>query len=488
MFFRKVFLFICTLALPLSTAFAEYGHTDFAATGSEEAHSEFKKGLLQLHNFEFTDARKSFLSAREIDPEFVMSWWGEALTWWHPLWPTTDLAASRAVLAKMGPDAASRIALGKTQRERDYLRTIEILFAEGSKQVRRDAYSQALKRLHEKYPEDLDAAAFYALSILARSNGRKYHYYMQAGAITEEILDKNPLHPGGLHYNIHSYDDTIHAPLGLRAARNYYKVAPSAVHALHMGAHIYYATGKWELGVERNIDSWQEAVSRMADPEAPFHPETFHSLVWIPYAFQQLGQHDLAREYIGMIKRQADQHGDNRPFGHMGRMHYVETRASYVVDTQEWDSELLEVEADLTGLGEYFVVTDHYAQGVAALHRGDEDTARAYLARMGDPKIPESGPRRAMGAALLKMALAGQLLIANGQEAEGLALIQEAAEVDLGWPAEAGPITPVQPMAELLGEIYLKMGNKAEAKRHYDLSELYSVGRALTRRGLSQLN
>ena len=479
----SIALFVCALSLSAS-AQENYGYTNFEASGSAAAHAVFLKGLLQLHNFEYLDARVSFQKTREVDPGFAMAWWGEALTWWHPLWPSTDLAAAREVLAQMGPDAATRVAMGKTQRERDYLASIEVLFAEAERQTRLNAYSNALAKLHDKYPDDLDAAAFYALSILAKSNGRKYHYYMQAGAITEEILDRNPLHPGALHYNIHSYDDTIHAPLGLRAARDYYKVAPAAVHALHMGAHIYYATGRWRLGLERNIDSFEEALSRMPDPNAPYHPETFHSLHWIPYGFQQIGDASKAQEYLAKIAKQARQYGHVHP---MPRMVYLESRASYIVDTQQWDSELLDDPVNLEGLPEYIVVTDHYVRGLAALKTGKIEMARDYLARIGEPELPRSGPRTAMGAALLKMALEAQLALADGEIERALTLLHNAAEIDLDWPSEAGPIKPIQPMAELLADTYLELGDQENASKYYELTQLYSVGRARTLLGLNRL-
>ena len=260
----------------------QYGQTTFDATGSREAKKVFLVGLLQLHNFEYEDARASFQKTLEIDPDFVMAVWGETLTHWHALWPRSDLAAARASFARLGETSQARIQSGKTERERDYLRTLDILLQEGDRLARRIDYSNALYDLHKKYPDDLDAAAFYALSILARSDGRKPYYYMRAGAVTEDILDKNPLHPGALHYNIHSYDDPVHAPLGLRAARDYIKVAPSAVHALHMGAHIFYPLAMWEEGVARNKTSFHEAVSRQNDPEDRYHPEAFHSLSWLP--------------------------------------------------------------------------------------------------------------------------------------------------------------------------------------------------------------
>ena len=186
----------------------DYGYTEFEASGSPEAHQVFLRGLLQLHNFEYEDARASFQEASSIDSDFTMAYWGEALSYEHSFWGRFNIEESRAVMARLGATPEARAAKAQTQREKDYLHTLEVLFSEGTQEERELRYSDALRELHEKYPDDLDAAAFYALSILFTTyGGRDYTRYMQAAAIAEEILDKNPLHPGALHYSIHSYDD-----------------------------------------------------------------------------------------------------------------------------------------------------------------------------------------------------------------------------------------------------------------------------------------
>ena len=87
-----------------------YGVTDFEATGSAEAYPVFLRGLLQLHNFEFEDSRETFREAQEIDPDFYMAYWGEALTQKQPLWNREDLAAGRAALAKLAPTPEEQLA------------------------------------------------------------------------------------------------------------------------------------------------------------------------------------------------------------------------------------------------------------------------------------------------------------------------------------------------------------------------------------------
>ncbi len=494
---RAMGLIFVVALLPVQ-AQQSYGTTDFRATGSAEAHEVFTLGLLEMHNFEYGDALASFIKAQSIDPDFTMAYWGEALAYDQFFWHRHQTDKSRAAMAKLGATPEERSARAVTQREKDYLQTIEILFGEGGHHERELAYSDALRDLHQKYPEDLDAAAFYALSILATSyDGRDFARYMRAGAITESILAVNPTHPGALHYSIHSYDDPIHAPLGLRSARVYSEVAPSAVHALHMGSHIYYALGMWEEGVERNKRSFEEDVARQADPNGPYGGQAYHALTWVPYGLQQMGKNAEAREYISRIAKQVEQFGEEFA-DHRNR--YITTRASYLVDTQEWDSELADVKISHEGLSDYTITTDLYVNGLVALNRGQVDQARSALAMMAmhgaidmngmsnmNGMIMTSAKRSDTAPTLLRLALEGQIEMALGNTVEGIALIQQAERIEGALASEYGPAVPVQPMAELLGDAYAQTGNSDMARQSYETSLERAVGRIRSVQGLSKL-
>ena len=481
---RFLALILGSAMFPLAAQAQEnYGMTEFEATGAAEAQPAFLRGLLQLHNFEYPDARASFREARAIDPEFSMAYWGEALTWEHTFWRRYDLEQSRAVLRRLGPTPEARAARMRTQREKDYLATIEILFGEGAQDERNLAYSEALGALHEKYPDDLDAAALYALSILVVSNGRDFGNYMRAGAIAEEILEENPLHPGALHYAIHSYDDPVHAPLGLRMARDYIRVAPSAVHALHMGSHIYFALGMWEEGTDRNIRSFEESRARQDSPDDLYDNQGYHALTWLIYSLTQQGERERARERLALIEKQVEMHGEDSPFP---RGNFVAARASYIVDTQEWDSHYADVEIDLAGLSPLSVATDHYVQGLVALNRGDLDGARAALAIMGGEEPVATNDDRAASPHLLRLALEGQIALASGDSDRALALIQRATDLESELPHDYGPAVPVQPMAELLADTYLALGDRPKAVEHYELSLRNAVGRERSLIGLNR--
>src|SRR5207253_10695653 len=244
-----------TLLLAAVTALAQndVGEVSFANSGAPAAQEPFRRGLALLHNFEYPYAAEAFRKAQELDPSFAMAYWGEAMTYTHPVWMQQNADAARAALQRLGATPAERAAKAPTERERAYLAALDVLYGEGTKEERDFRYADAMAALHARFPDDVDATAFYALALLGTAHeGRDYATYMRAAALLEEVFPSHLHHPGVLHYLIHSYDDPIHAPLGMRAARLYGPVAPNAGHALHMTSHIFLAMGMWEDVVAAN--------------------------------------------------------------------------------------------------------------------------------------------------------------------------------------------------------------------------------------------
>jgi hypothetical protein len=254
----------------------ELGVIDFPTSGSASAQPLFIKGVLLMHSFEYDDAREAFIEAEKADPSFAMAYWGEAMTFNHPVWQRTSPDQARAALAKLAATPEARRAKAPTEREKDWLGAVEKLYGSGdassastslsaSKLARDLAYADAMKRMVEKYPADDEVKAFYALALLGTSHGgRDVAIYMRAAAIVEQVYARNPQHPGAAHYLIHAYDDPIHAPLGLRYADAYSKIAPAASHALHMPSHIYVAMGMWDESASINERSVKAADLRRA--------------------------------------------------------------------------------------------------------------------------------------------------------------------------------------------------------------------------------
>ena len=470
------------MLMPLLAAQAaaqQYGSTDFHASGDPEAHALFIRGLVMLHNFEYEDARAVFRHARNLDPDFVMAYWGEALTHEHPLWNQQNLPAARAVLEQLAPTPEGRVERAQTEREKAYIRSVNILFGEGDARERDYAYSAALGTISETWPEDVDARALYALSVLTTSHdGRDFYKFMQAGAITEELMDRAPRHPGVLHYNIHSYDDPVHAPLGRRAADVYSEVAPAAVHALHMPSHIYFALGDYERAGHLNARSFEAALERIEEKNLSYNGQAYHSLSWLIYSRLQEGRFDEARRLVGYAEQEWMQ--ADTPTNRIG---FITCRSNYIIDTQAWDDPLLDLEVSYDRVWPSAVAMDQYVMGMRALQQGDTGTARAIVDAFVNSPNPDSKNIRDAAPTVLKLLLEGRLVVAEGQREQGLALMQQAVDLEQTLAPAIGPAMP-QPAAEALADVYLEIGAPDQARENYELSLTRAVKRRRSIEGL----
>jgi tetratricopeptide (TPR) repeat protein len=443
----------------------QLGVVHFASSGAPRAQPAFLRGLLLLHSFEYSAARREFQQAEDLDPSFAMAVWGEALTYNHTLWNEQDTAAARAAMAKLGSTPEKRIAQGRTAREHDYLATLEALYGPGEKAERDAAYSAALGDLSRRYPRDLDARSLYALSLLGLSPKRDVRIYMRAAAEAEAVYDVDKRHPGALHYLIHAYDDPVHAPLGLRAARLYAQVAPAASHALHMTSHIFFALGLWDEAIAAN-----EASVRVAHSQGE---HAYHSQLWLEYAYLQKDRRAAAESLVQSLTHDvaSGPTKENRLRAAFSRATWlVETRGAPGADaSQTLDS------SGITSIG-YFAVHD-FARGLAAAGSGDVAGARAALgqlsARINSARVVPYGENRNWFDALsenelaqaraLATALEGAAEFAEGQHASGIVQVREAIAATAQMEFEYGPPWSAKPFEELLGELLLADGQQAEA-------------------------
>jgi tetratricopeptide (TPR) repeat protein len=473
---------------------ASVGVVSFQNSGAPAAQGAFLRGLALLHNFEYERATAEFRKAQQIDPGFAMAYWGEAMTHNHPVWMTQDAAAARAVLARLGPSAAARAAKAGSDRERRYLATVEMLFGEGSKEQRDVGYEAAMAALQAAYPDDVDAAAFHALSILGTAHeGRDFTTYMRAATILEAVYPDHRDHPGVLHYLIHCYDDPVHAPLGLRAARRYGAVAPDAGHALHMTSHIFLAMGMWSEVIAVN----EQAVAVVnAQRTAAGASESFcgHYASWLVYGYLQKRDHARARVYADRCRAEAvkdlqarvreSSDPDNTRAGS-----YLWVRSMLVADGGEWRKEddiplafasnwekfaaayggLLGANAsgDRTALAASATELDRLAPILIASLDGSGDTSRATRVAVD--------VRRLQGQALRSLR--------SGDSGGGIALLERAAAFEASAPLEFGPPFVAKPSAELLGDELARLNRYAEAMAAYTAALSRAPGRTLALEG-----
>src|SRR5688572_25203201 len=267
------------------------GELTFDVTGSEAANVHFMRGHLLLHSFEYEDAAEAFRQAQQEDSTCVMAFWGEALTYNHPIWQEQDYEKGKTALEKLGINHAERIEKTSSELERDFLKATDILYGVGTKPERDKAYADFMGSLYEKYPGNHEVASIYALSLLGSvSVGRNDETYQLSAKISQKILKANPTHPGALHYLIHADDDPMHARDALVAANEYALVAPDASHALHMPTHIFVALGMWDKVIDLNEQSWRSSQERKSRKNLTNDQLGYHSFHWLEYGYLQKGR------------------------------------------------------------------------------------------------------------------------------------------------------------------------------------------------------
>lgn len=471
-------------SLPL-IASSDLGRIDFPNSGSPEAQEPFIRGVLLLHSFEYEDSREAFREAQTIDPDFALAYWGEAMTHNHPLWRQQNLEAARRALSRFASTRSERIAKTPTERERGYLDAVEILYGEGDKVERDLAYSDAMSKLAEQYPNDLEAKAFYALSILGTAEGvRDFRIYMMAGAVAEEVFAANPRHPGAVHYMIHSYDDPIHAPLGIRPARVYAQIAPAASHAQHMISHIYVALGRWADSVQANVNAVNVSIERRKRKHLGPDALSYHALHWLEYSYLELGRLAEARETMELMTRHANESGSGSALWHHAAM-----RATWIVETGGMEGPP-EIQTDATRLTG--AAASLFATGYRALLDGNRDAAADAAERIAarrEAAVADRGGSYeddvdAVTVMLKSLNAAIELDAGNDDRAQELMI--EATSIEDSMPLEYGPPTIVKPSHELYGEMLLELQRPAEAIVQFEKALERAPRRTLSLTGLAE--
>ena len=273
------------------------GKISFPNSCAPPAQSGLLKGIAQLHSFQYAAAESAFAEASQADPKCAMAYWGFAMSSYRPLWDGADekaLNKGRHFLAKIQKDWPI------SKREREYIDAIAVIFNDNRRlgDDRIAAYSRAMADIAKHYPDDGEAQAFYALSLLAlpsRADDTKIRE--QVIAILNRLSTAQPEHPGAVHYIIHAADTPELAPQGLEAARRYAKIAPDSSHALHMPAHIFVRLGLWQESIDSNLAA-AAAAAEATEHHMGEAQYQFHAMDFLDYSYLQLGEEAKARQVI----------------------------------------------------------------------------------------------------------------------------------------------------------------------------------------------
>jgi tetratricopeptide (TPR) repeat protein len=456
------------------------GSVTFQTSCSPQAHAIFIRGMTLLHSFEYPQAEAVFNEAAAADPACTIAQWGATMSLYHPLWaPPSKAELERATAAIAKAEAAP----AKSERERDYVAAVAAFYRDSDKldhKTRALAYNAAMAALHKKYPDDREAAIFYALSQVAagtQDNDPNFSREKEAAAILNAVLKEEPDHPGIAHYLIHNFDYPPLAELAVPAARRYASIAPDSPHAQHMPSHIFTRLGMWEESIASNLKS--EAASRALTKAEGFDgasPEQLHAMDYLAYAYLQTGQEKRAQAVLAELN--AIQRVNQPIFTVAFAATAIPARIA--LENSRWkEAASLKLQDNVAKLVplENFQWAEahvHFARAVGAARSGDAALARAETTKLKaieDALVVPPGTYDWRKQVSIERQIAeGWTAYAEGRKQEGLSIMRAAA--DLEDATEKHPVTPgaVLPAREQLGELLLELNQPAAALAEFEAS------------------
>jgi tetratricopeptide (TPR) repeat protein len=488
-----VFLLEINLTVSAQHMEQELGEINFETSCNVVAQNYFEHGLGMLHHMMYDQAIEIFREAVNTDPDCAMAYWGIAMTQLNPLWaPPTEQAFNT------GLDAISKAASMEvpTERERDFIRALETYYTITQESTYREglkAWEQALEEVYGKYPDDIDAGAFYGLSMLATASpdDETFSQQREAGALLEKLFEQAPEHPGLFHYIIHAYDNPVLAEKGVEFAHGYDKLAPDVPHALHMPSHIFVRIGEWNETIEWNRRSADSALRQPVGDMTSMHHA--HALDYMIYAYLQQGRDDKAQAVLEELNST-----ENYQPG-VAAYNITAAQARYPLERRQWEEA---VELPLRVHSEFpwddfpaFEAVTWWARGLGAARTGDLESARKaedMIIELYQQTLAQEENYWALLVDVQRKTVESWILYKEGRYEEALTLMHEAA--DLEDSVDKHPVTPsdVIPARELLGDMLMLRDNPEEALAAYEtaleispnrFNSLFGAGKAAEKAG-----
>ena len=450
------------------------GKVRFPISCAPAVQADFERAVALLHSFWYEEAVKAFTAITTADATCAMGYWGIAMSVYYPLWQPP----SAAMLQKGAAALQQTRGLTATAREKDYIGAIETYYRDHDKldhRTRAAAYEKAMEQLYRRYPDDREAAVFYALALNATAapTDKTYANQLKAGAILEKVFAEQPEHPGVAHYIIHSYDYPPLATRGLVAARGYAKTAPSVPHAQHMPSHIFTRLGLWQESIDSNRASANAGKAYYAQlGKDTVWDQTLHALDYIVYAHLQIGQDRQARAVLEELSTMQK----SEPESFVAAYAYAAIPARVALEQHRWSEAAGLSPAskpfpwDRFAWGEGITA---FARAIGAARSGDAAKARVEVQKLDGYRATLVAAKQTYWAEQVNIqqhAAAAWAARAEGKNDEALKLMRAAA--DLEDATEKHPVTPapVVPARELLGELLLDLNQPAQALVEFETS------------------
>jgi hypothetical protein len=430
-----------------------------------------------VHSFFYPETVKAFTALANAEPSCAMAFWGIAIS----QRPNPLIVPLPADLLKAGWEAIdrARAAATKTSRERDWIEALAVYFKDYrtvDQRTRTLAYEAAMARLSARYPEDTEAAIFYALALneAADLNDKTYSRQFKAVGILQAIEAKQPDHPGITHYIIHSYDFAAICADGIPAAERYAEIAPSAPHALHMPSHIFSMVGKWNEVIRSNLasDASQKAYTLQVNPQAGTvqagNPARYHQLDFLTVAYLQLGQDRRAKEIVDLRNSVPALAPEFRYTAHTA---FAAIPVRYALDRGVW-SEAAALPVMKTPYAQAEAIS-WFGRALGAARSGDLAAARedvVNLRRLAEKLARDDEAYWADQTDIQVKAAEAWIALAEGRADEAGALMRGAADMEDRSEKHIAMENRLSPMRELLGELLLETKQPAAALAAFEAS------------------
>jgi hypothetical protein len=475
----------------------KFGTVAFDISCPEKVKSNFNLGMELLHSFEYDEAEKVFAKIIDEEPGCAMAYWGAAMSNYHPLWappsqPELKKGAKLIELARSLPQVS--------ERESDYIDAMAIYFDNWDKadqHSRSLGYEKAMEKIHLKYPQDKEAAIFYALALNAVADPADKSFANQrlAGNILETIYKTEPDHPGIVHYIIHTYDYPGLAEMGLPAARKYASIAPASAHAQHMPSHIFTRLGLWDESINSNLVSTAAAKCYAENAALKGHwDEELHGLDYLEYAYLQNGEDSLAKALLDYLKTINEVYPANFKVAYA----FGAIPARYTLENKMWKDAAVLAIYPVNFPWQQFPwqkANIHFARLLGLVHTAHLDSATAELKKLESIYDRLATEKDFYKANLVRIQIKSSeawMLFKRGKNNEASEEMRAAADEEDA--TEKNPVTPgeVIPARELLGDMLLEMGYADKALKAYqeDLEKhpnrfngLYGAGLAAEKSG-----
>ena len=468
---------------PSDTATPErLGNVSFSVSCSPSVQAPFNRGVALLHDFWYEEAQRQFEAIVKADPNCGMAHWGVAMSQFHQIWDRPDATAVAQGWSEM---QKAQSPPAKTERERKYIAALSGFFKPGKEdfQARIDAYSAAMGGLYSHYPEDVDAGAFYALSMLAaeKPDDTSLTQQRKAMAVLNPLFAKYPDNPGVVHYIIHSCDNPAMASQALAASDRYGEIAPSGAHAVHMPGHIYARLGMWPQDINSQLASIAaaEAVEKRGESSIMDEP---HSYDFLLYAYLQSGQDtsaqgvlDRSSALLTRLESMPDMVG-HAMGGAMVPYYRSKLPTFYALEMRNWKSAAALEPAG--GAPPEVATMTYWARAIGAGHLRQPEQAQADLAKY-DALIVEikkgkhSYYAEGTGPQIERDEMLAWTACAEGKQDEALKHMRAAADLQ----DKVGQAEVDIPAREMLADMLRESHQPQQALAEYQVSLKLSPNR-----------